>query len=178
MSTYLPQIIIKTKLSLPWHMPLESKKSRIVFNHNHETFYGSSHSLIMKNYLILDIFLFYFCWKFRKHFDRTIWADRGHKILMVESWDTVVRRLVINWQLIYQNKNLRIILEKYNWLDVLICVICSSLEYNFNSCENMLKNTATKNADSKEVARLKDMITKLKAGESIDEEEMWPKSQL
>ena len=42
----------------------------------------------------------------------------------------------------------------------------------------MLKNTATKNADSKEVARLKDMITKLKAGESIDEEEMWPKSQL
>lgn len=33
-----------------------------------------------------------------------------------------------------------------------------------------IKNNASKNADTKEVARLKDIIAKYKAGETVDEE--------
>ena len=37
-----------------------------------------------------------------------------------------------------------------------------------------IKNTASKNADNKEVAKLKEIIRKLKAGETIEEEdEIW-----
>ena len=35
-----------------------------------------------------------------------------------------------------------------------------------------IKNNASKNADTKEVARLKDLIAKYKAGETVDEE-LW-----
>lgn len=35
-----------------------------------------------------------------------------------------------------------------------------------------IKNTANKNADNKEVAKLKSIIEKLKAGETLDEDEI------
>lgn len=41
-----------------------------------------------------------------------------------------------------------------------------------------IKNTANKNADSKEVAHLKAIIAKYKAGEDVNEDELWQESFL
>ncbi len=48
----------------------------------------------------------------------------------------------------------------------------SLISLNYASRVKLITNDAQKNADNKEIARLKDIIKKLKTGEQVNEEEL------